>query len=184
MAFDKLRNLLGAFSLSAFDEPEHSRIQVSKMLDVSMRLKDQEPLTKETHLKQLSEGMLQVLDFEKDVSSGTLGNNLRAIADNMIDAMGTERAIVHTYLRHIRHADYGGAYDAGMAKRLHERFESSEGFSMKDPLKMLTYDSYFDDADGLSSLGNFMLKRMEERLIFDSVDVRQKKGLQNIVAPV
>lgn len=181
MAFDKLRNLLGVFTLSAFDGPKHSRIQVSKMLDISMQLKDQDPLTKETHLKQLSEGMSQILDCEKDISSGTLGNNLRAIADNMIDAMGTERALIHTYLRHIRHVNQGYEYDSGMSKNLHERFAS---FSLKDPLTLLAFDSYFDDAYDLSGLGEFMLKRMEERLIFDSLDVRQNKGLQNIVAPV
>ena len=181
MAFGKFRNLFSAFSLSNSNEFDYSRLQVTKMLDMSMRLKDQAPLDRETHLRQLSEGMLQVLDSEKDVSSGILGNNLRAIADNMIDAMGTDRALLHTYLRHLQHVNQGHAYDVGMAKKLRERFES---FSSKDPLNVLAFDAYFKSSDNPSSLGVFMLKRMEERQIFDSVDVRQKKGLQNIVAPV
>ncbi|MAE52175.1 MAG: hypothetical protein CMH27_10230 [Micavibrio sp.] len=178
MNFKPFRGFFNNFASGVM--PVNQERLSEKLLRESASLKGLQGTQRRQLVDVLTGGMLQLLESKKGLSD-TARENLYVAMDNVIDALGDERALIHTYLRHVRHRFAGGEYDADMAANLAWRF--ARFIPQSVPNKNLI-DWEKGDRPPLNCLGQFMLERMDERLGRDIPSLRERLDTKRVLVPL
>lgn len=157
--FDKLLDRLRTYRYPA-DEQQ----LIENLLSDSIRLEKGAPQHKYARMEELSQKASRILNREENISP-KLMKAINEVADNMIEAMGAERALVHTFLRHIRFKADGCAYDAGMEERLNARFER---FSLNNVPHAQFITPQREGSYILNNWGKMMIEHLDGRMALDA----------------
>jgi hypothetical protein len=162
--------------VKALNDASREQQCIADLMMASSRLDELTSWQKQARLALISQEILEILNAENEVS-GKMMDALNSVTDDIIEDMGAELGLIHTYLRHIQHCGDGAAYNARMEEKLAERFKR---FVLTD----VTYGQFLNaNRDGslaLNSWGTFMMERMDERLVLASYNMPESFDFKQI----
>ena len=160
----------------ALNDASREQQCIADLLMASSRLDELTSWQKQARLTLISQEILEILNGEHDVS-GKLMDALNSVAEDIIEDIGTDLGLVHTYLRHVQHCDDGAAYNLLMEEKLADRFKR---FALTDIVHGQFLTTNRDGSFALNSWGQYMMERMDERLVLASYDMPESLYFRQI----
>ncbi len=164
--------------VKALNDESREQQCIADLLMASSRLDELTSWQKQARLTHISHEILEILNGENELSDRMM-DALNSVSEDIIEDMGTDLGLIHTYLCHIQHCNDGAAYNARMEEKLAERFKR---FALTDVKHGQFLSANRDGTLGLNIWGKFMMERMDERLVLasynmpESFDFRQIHG--------